>query len=352
MKFLLQTQIGVENITEVELMDKFKGKFSIDSVGFVPHKNGLVQLDWRSEENLDFYKSLGTVEDAFFVLDYVKDLNGELNLRDITKKLNVNAMKKSLDFFFDKLNDFDNSRKFRFVTRKKAPHDFRRKDLDDEMKRFFERYISRVDVTSEEGTKEIWTTMVKNRLVVCVRLTTKEKRHSAYKVERVHGSLRPTVAFAMNYLSEVKSKDTVWDPFCGAGTIGCELVENSNFKKLILSDISEEAINATKANLNATQNYKKLKGKVSIRHEDFFDSKNYSDLVITNLPFGVQYAVDSDFMLNFFKKLTEIESLRQITLLFPDLIDAPGWQLTRKFELQVLGRACNLGVYRRVDSKG
>jgi len=348
MKFLLQTQIGVEKIAELELEEKFKGQYSLDYTGFVPHKNGLIQLDWRSEENLDFYKSLGTVEDAFFVLDYVKDLNIELDAKGVVKKLDLKGLKSELDYFFDKLNPFDKTKSFRFVTRKKSPHEFRRMDLNKEIKGFFETLVKRVDVTDEEDKKEIWTTLIKNRLIVAVRLTNRDKRHGYYKVARVHGSLRPTIAYSLAYISEIRSKDTIWDPFCGAGTIPCEICENFKFKKLIASDINSEAIEATKQNLNSTNSFNKLKGKVSVRLEDFFESNNYGDLVITNLPFGKQYNLNPDFMADFFNKLDQVKNLRQVTILFINTIEVPGWQMTRRFELQVLGQDCYAMVFRKV----
>jgi tRNA G10 N-methylase Trm11 len=360
-KFLLQTQIGIEKITELELSKKFKGRYSLDYIGFVPHKNGLLQLEWRSPEGgspqkikpkiSSFWNELGTVEDAFFILDYIKDINPNATLKEIFLKLNPKEIKTKLDYFFDNLNSFGNNADFRFVTRKKSPHDFRRMDLNTEIKRYFDRNINRANVSDQEGIKEIWTTLIKNRLIIGVRLTTKSKRHSSYKVASVHGSLRPTIANAMAFVTDIHAKDVILDPFCGAGTIACEICENFKFKKIICSDISEEAIKATKSNLEATNSYKKLKGKVSIRKEDFFESKNYGDLIITNLPFGAQYSIDENFITEFFNKADEIKNLRQVTILFHSTIQVPGWQMTRKFELQVLGKNCFAMVFRRLKFK-
>lgn len=372
MKFLLQTQIGIESITELELEKKFKGKYSLDYTGYVPHKNGIVQIDCPALLNAglrsapesaelrqsaagrkpmphDFYKHLGTVEDAFLVLDYIGDIPGESTTRTLLEKLNINKIKKTVDFFFDNLNDGDKNASFRFITRKKAAHDFRRLDLNRSIKDFFDRNINRVKVTEDEGTKEIWTTLVKNRLIVALRLTSKEKRHGYYKTATVHGSLRPTVANAMCFVTDIHSKDTVWDPFCGAGTIGCELVDNFKFGKLILSDISEEALASTRENLSNTKGFKQFKAKVSAKNADFFESQDYAHTIITNLPFGSQYSIDSNFIQNLKDKLYDLKNLTQVTLLFPEVISLPGFQLTRKFELEVLGKSCWLCVYKKIS---
>lgn len=350
MKYLLQTQIGLEKITELELSEKFKGMFSLDFSGYIPHKNGIIQIDWRDGKNKFDYNSLGTIEDAYFVLEYVKDIYETVDIYSIHKLFDIKTIKSNLDYFFDNENPFDKNNNFRLVVRKKSAHNFRRIDLQNETEKFFNKKITRAKITKKEGSKEIWVTLLKNRLIVAVRLTTKEKRQGVYKNKGVHGSLRPAVAYAMAFLSEIKSKDVIWDPFCGAGTIPAEIIENFNFGKLFCSDISEDAIAITKDNLNSTKKYSRLKGKVSIREEDFFFSKKYANLIISNLPFGVQYAIDSDFIKKFTSKINEIRNLRQITILFPELLSFEGWQMTRKFLLQLLGRNCYIQVFRKVRS--
>lgn len=347
MKFFLHTQIGIESITELELAQKFKGKYSLDHVGYVPHKNGVVQIDWRDDGDLTFYDQLRTVEDAFFVLDYVPNIETNQTLKDIYKKLDIEKIRKNLDFFFDKLNPFDNRKNFRFVTRKKAAHDFRRIDLERMIKDFCKDNLRRVYVNEEEGDKEIWTTLVKNRLIVAIRLTTKEKRHGYYKTSSVNGSLRPTIAYGMAYVAEIKSKDVVWDPFTGAGTIGCEIAEHFNFKKLILADVSENAQQAAKENFNNLTSAKRVKGKVSFRNEDFFESRNYADILISNLPFGLKYEINEDFVQKFFEKVAEINEIKKLVILFPELVESETWQLTRKFPVQILGLDAYIAVYQR-----
>jgi 23S rRNA G2445 N2-methylase RlmL len=350
MKFFLHTQIGIENITELELAQKFKGKYSMDYVGYVPHKNGVVQIDWRNEEDLDFYNKLGTIEDAYFVLDYVNDVEPTQTLKEIYRKLDVDKIRKNLDFYFDKLNAFDNRKNFRFVTRKKAAHDFRRIDLENMVKDFCKENLRRVTVNEEEGDKEIWTTLFKNRLVVAVRLTTKEMRQGYYKTASVNGSLRPSVGYAMAYLADIKSKETIWDPFCGAGTIGCEISESFNFKKLMLGDKSEEALDAAKENFNNLNSYKKTKGKITFKNEDFFESKNYADVLISNLPFGNKYEINEEFVQQFFEKVADTKQINRIVLLFPELVESETWQMTRKFPIQLLGYEAYIAVYQRRKS--
>lgn len=349
MKYLLQTQIGIEKITELELEQKFKGKYSLDYSGYVPHKNGIVQIDWKDDKNLGFYTELGTIEDAFLVLDYVKNIPQTATLKSIYQKLDHEKIRKNFDYFFDKVNTFDNSKKVRFVTRKKAPNEFRRIDLENSIKDFFTKKINRAEVTVEEGVKEIWTTLVKNRLILTVRLTTKEMRQSYYKTAMVSGTLRPSVSYALAFLSELHSKDSIWDPFCGAGTIGCEISDNYKFGKLLFGDISEESLNAARVNFSNLKTFKQNKGKVSFRHEDFFGSKNYATLLISNLPFGNKYFAGDDFVQRFFDKVNSIPRIKKLAVLYPEILENRKWQLTRRFEIQLLGYPVWMQVLQKLD---
>lgn len=347
MKFLLHTQIGIEKITELELEQKFKGQYSLDYSGYVPHKNGIVQIDWKNEDNLFFFDELQTIEDAFMIIDYVPDINQDFTLKQIYQKLDKQKIKSNLDYFFDKLNRFGSGNEFRFVTRKKAGNDFRRIDLENSIQDFFKKNNARARVTDKEGVKEVWSTLVKNRLIISIRLTDKEKRHSTYKTVQVQGTLRPSVAYSMAFLAEIKSKNTVWDPFCGAGTIGAEILENFKFKKLMLGDRAPDAVEATRTNLANLKSYDINKGKVSIRLEDFYNSKNFSDVLISNLPFGNIYEINESFIKDFFEKVTATKEVEKLVILFPEILESENWQMTRKFAIQVLGFPAYILVYQR-----
>lgn len=68
---------------------------------------------------------------------------------------------------------------------------------------------------------------------------------------RVHrlGGLRPTIAAAMVRLATSRGHATVWDPFCGSGTILIEALDLGHAVRG--SDIDPEAVEATKRNIRA-----------------------------------------------------------------------------------------------------
>ncbi|MCX8034857.1 MAG: methyltransferase [Candidatus Dojkabacteria bacterium] len=349
MKFLLQTQIGIEKITKLELEEKYKKSFSLDQSGYIPRRNGLLIIDWRDKFQ-KFWDELNSIEDAFFVLEYIKDVSKYFSLKDVIKKIDKEKIASHLKFILDQNIFTDKSLNFRIITRKRSPHNFRRIDLEESLKNFFHSKLPKIKINDDENNKEIWITLVKNRLIITLRLTDKTKRHRFYKHENILGSVRPSVAFAMAYVSDIRSTDTIWDPFAGAGTIPCEILLHFKFKKLLIGDIDESAIEKTKSNLKQIHIYEKLKSKISIRSEDFFSSKRYTKKIITNPPFGDKHLQPENFEEKLIEKINNIPNLQMITLLYPKILKIPGWQLTRKFKLEILGKEAYITVYRKIKN--
>lgn len=348
MKFLLHTQIGIEKIAKIELFSKFKSLFSLDFIGYVPHKNGIILIDWRSDFINFHFNKLGSVEDVFLILNYAGDISPNIDLYGIKRYVDINNLSEIISSYL-KINKFrDKFLTCRLVVRKKSPHKFRRVDLQNRIQNILSK-VKNIRIVQEEGHKEIWVTLVKNRLIIGLRLTDKNMRHRLYKQVGVPGSLRPTVAFSMAFVSNVLRNHVIWDPFCGAGTICCELLENFRFKKLICSDISEDAVNITKTNIQNCKNYDRFKSKLSIKQKDFFASKDYADMIITNLPFGKKYLVNhSEFIPNFIDKINKIPNLKKLTIIYPDKLKIDGWQLIKKYKLKILGFDCYMQVHKKL----
>ncbi len=347
MKFLLQTQIGIEKITKLELEEKYRKCFSIDQLGYVPRRNGFLIIDWRGKFQ-KFWDELNSIEDAFFVLEYIKDVSKYFSLKDVIKKIDKEKIASHLKFILDQNTFVDKSLNFRIITRKKSLHNFRRVDLEEGLKNFFRSKLPKIKINDDENNKEIWLTLVKNRLIIALRLTDKTKRHRFYKQENILGSVRPSVAFSMAYVSDIESKYIIWDPFAGAGTIPCEILLNFKFKKLLIGDIDENALEKTQNNLKQIHIYDRLKPKIYIRLEDFFLSKRHANKIITNPPFGDKHIQSDNFEEKFVEKINNIPNLQMVTLLYPKILKIPNWQLTRKFKLKILGKEAYIAVYKKL----
>ncbi len=76
----------------------------------------------------------------------------------------------------------------------------------------------------ENAAIEVWLTINGATAVCGLRLSDRTMRHRTYKVEHFRASLRPTMAAAIAWLGDLKPKQVVVDPMCGAGTILAEAV--------------------------------------------------------------------------------------------------------------------------------
>lgn len=108
----------------------------------------------------------------------------------------------------------------------------------------------------------------------------------AYRTRDVPASSHPTLAAALARLAKVRANDIVWDPFTGAGTELVEVAKSGSYRALHGTDLSQEAIEHARANLQAA-------GITGARLEvrDSLTVKGFKPtLVISNPPMGRRVA--------------------------------------------------------------
>lgn len=119
--------------------------------------------------------------------------------------------------------------------------------------------------------------------LVGVRLFAAPLTTRPYRTVGRIGSLRPTVAAAMVRLAcPPGTRRTVWDPFCGSGTLLAEA--HAVGHRVRGSDLDGAAVEATRANVPGAE----------VRRADALDPRTWrvdADTVLTNLPWGKQIAV-------------------------------------------------------------
>lgn len=151
-----------------------------------------------------------------------------------------------------------------------------------------EKNLSSVIVEKEKLLKqgvELCFLKTKNRILIGQTHVVQEfEEYSARDYGRpgrdtLSGMLPPKAAKIMINLSEAKSDDLILDPFCGSGTILQELLL-LGYKNIIGSDISQKAINDTKANI------KWLISNYGLRTKDYrlinTDVKTLSKVITAN----------------------------------------------------------------------
>lgn len=111
-------------------------------------------------------------------------------------------------------------------------------------------------------------------------------------------SLKANVAYAMLQLAHIDEHEpeTLLDPFCGAATILMEAAETEPELEIVGSDISVNAVEGARENLEAAG----LADRVDVREADARElvdayPRGFADLIVTNPPYGMRLDAGMDF---------------------------------------------------------
>lgn len=215
----------------------------------------------------------------------------------------------------------------------------------------------------ENAAIEFWLTINGASAVCGLRLSDRTMRHRTYKHEHLPASLRPTMAAAMVRLADLKPKQVIVDPMCGAGTILAEvhaatrsrrLHDGSGWNLTVLGgDLDAHHVRAAESNVR----------KIGPTRLSPWDARclplddQSVDRVISNPPFGKQLsspgeigplyqavAVEMNRVLRSGGKavllVADVDALRQAVQGLP-------WRRTRQVNVRVLGQRAAILVYRK-----
>jgi 23S rRNA G2445 N2-methylase RlmL len=184
------------------------------------------------------------------------------------------------------------------------------------------------------------------RAWVGMRLASTPLYKRAYKQENLPGSLKPSVAAALNLLAQSSPQQHLLDPCCGAGTI---LIEAAALGyHAIGGDLDAAAIAAAHDNA--------LAAGVSIDVQTW-DARALPlnnaavDRIVTNLPWGRQVEVDATLEHFYQEACAEMERVLsgggRIVLLtnLPNLIDFPTLTVEKQIEISLFGQQPTILVY-------
>jgi 23S rRNA G2445 N2-methylase RlmL len=161
----------------------------------------------------------------------------------------------------------------------------------------------------DDANLEFWIQQAEKKALVSLRLSDRTMRHRTYKIAHLPGSLRPTIARALVYLSAVEDGDTFLDPMCGAGTILIERAMAGRHKMLIGGDISQDAIDHTKVNFGNRHKPWDLRqwdaGQMPLEDGTI-------DKVVSNLPWGRQYGSRVDLGKLYSRFLSEVTRVQRV----------------------------------------
>ncbi len=193
---------------------------------------------------------LRTTEDIFAVihysLDLVTDRRGLSQIHD--GLVTAPAFEAALGVYREVHPRRVKRITYRVVVQKKGRHAFRRLDAQEyAIKAIQERY-GRWKFLPEDAHLEVWLDIQDKLAVSMIRLSERTMRHRKYKLAHIPASLRPTIAYAMVFLSAPQDQDVFLDPMCGAGTILIERALGGRAAAIIGGDLDAEAVAAAQMN--------------------------------------------------------------------------------------------------------
>lgn len=109
-----------------------------------------------------------------------------------------------------------------------------------------------------------------------------------WRVEFVSAGINPSLAYILCMIANLENDSILLDPFCGSSVIPITALKYFNIKRIICTDISGNAISASKKNLKAGNIDE---SKYKIFRNDIINSKiskKNVDRIVSNLPFGIR----------------------------------------------------------------
>jgi tRNA G10 N-methylase Trm11 len=109
-----------------------------------------------------------------------------------------------------------------------------------------------------------------------------------WREEYVSAGINPSLAYIMCMIANLRQEDILLDPFCGSSVIPITSLTYFNIKRVICSDISGKAIEASITNFKRAKieesKYKLFRSDI----KDIHLSKKNVDKIVSNLPFGIR----------------------------------------------------------------
>ncbi len=285
--YLAHTQPGFEAVAQSEIAARIPGARAI-ALRTAPDRAGMAFFEAPSPGRL---KLLRTAEDVFSVSGCCRGLAA-----DKAALGKVRALARGARFVDEALaarrRFLPGSRtgrrlRFKVVARLAGEHEFRRVDFKRAVEAgILERgdHAWRLDEAAAEA--EFWATMLGDELTIALRLSDDRMRIREYKAANLPGSLRPSVAAALAWLSEPRDDDVVLDPLCGAATTLIERAHLGRYAMLLGGDSDERALAAARENLGPRYQPIELRrwDATALPLGDASVSK-----IVTNLPWGFRH---------------------------------------------------------------
>jgi len=111
----------------------------------------------------------------------------------------------------------------------------------------------------------------------------------SWRTHTLPASLNPSLAYILCQIAHIQPTDTIYDPFCGCGTIPITVSQYFSTRQIFGSDLSGKAIDCCQTNLS--QAISPIHQKITFFRSNISMVKlrpSSIDKIITNLPFGIR----------------------------------------------------------------
>ena len=275
---------GFQNVVESDLTARFP------KIKIINLFDGLVHYRYDGDSH-DLEKII-YFNNTFFVLKTMKGKG--LNFPSL-----VNSVCTSKNYFLVNKGSF----RIRFQNENQFAK------VDKNLARRAEDYVlanSKLKLDRLSPTNEVWFSIRREGFAFCGELISK-REFTEKNLNK--GELRPEIAYFICCFSDVKSDDTILEPFCGYGSIPTQLAKKFRFRKLYISDIESERVELTKARKQISQ---VPEGLIECQVADAMSLNNIEDksisLVITDPPWGYYEDISdiNDFYSRMFKSFDRL----------------------------------------------
>lgn len=275
---------GFQKVVESDLNKRFH---KIKILGLY---DGLIHYrfdgDSRELEKIIYFNN------TFFVLKTMKGKG--LNFPQL-----VNSVCTSKNYFLVNKGSF----RIRFVQENQFSK------VDKSLTRRAEDYVlanSKLKLDRLSPTNEIWFSIRREGFAFCGELISK-REFTEKNLNK--GELRPEIAYLICCFADIRTEDTIVEPFCGYGSIPTQLAKKFRFKKLYISDIENERVELTKSRKQIAAG---PEGLIDCRTADALQLSHIEDksisLVITDPPWGFYEEIEdiADFYAKMFKSFDRV----------------------------------------------
>ncbi len=152
-----------------------------------------------------------------------------------------------------------------------------------------EKYGIRPPVNLDHPTVIFDALVVGSKFFLALRISGEESLHKrGYRIYDHPAALKPTIAYGMLQIADLKDGEVLLDPMCGGGTVVIEAARNFKLKNIYCMDISPKHLKGAMKNAIASSTYDSIVFILGDARKANEYVKDRVDAIVTNPPYGIR----------------------------------------------------------------